>query len=109
NAVAAGDHVVVRAGTYTGFNFTTSGTAASPITFTADPGVTISSPNATGPQAGKDGINVEGADWVVVEGFTITGMPRAGIRVVTDTNAVVRDNLCDDNGTWGIFTGFAEN
>ena len=109
NAVAAGDNVLVRAGTYAGFNLTADGTAASPITFTAEAGVTINAPNPTGPQAGRDGINVEGADHVVVEGFKVVGMPRAGIRVVTNTNAVVRNNVCDDNGTWGIFTGFAEN
>ncbi len=109
NAVVAGDHVIVRAGTYTGFNLTTPGTAAATITFSADPGVTITAPNASGPQAGKDGINVEGADYAVIEGFDIVGMPRAGIRVVTDTNVVVRNNVCDNNGSWGIFTGFAQN
>jgi parallel beta helix pectate lyase-like protein len=109
NAVAPGDHVVVRAGTYTGFNLTTPGTAAAPITFSADPGVTITAPNPSGPQAGKDGINVEGADYAIIEGFDVVGMPRAGIRVVTDTNVIVRNNVCDNNGTWGILTGFAQN
>ena len=109
NAVAAGDQVIVRAGTYTGFNLTTPGTAAARITFSADPGVTINAPNASGPQAGRDGINVEGADYAVIEGFNVIGMPRAGIRVVVDTNVIVRNNTCDNNGTWGIFTGFAEN
>ena len=109
NAVAAGDQVVVRAGTYAGFNLTADGTAASRITFSADPGVFITAPNPSGPQAGRDGINVEGADYVTVEGFNISGMSRAGIRVVTNTNAVVRNNTCSNNGYWGIFTGFAEN
>lgn len=109
NAVAAGDQVVVRAGTYAGFNLTTDGTAAARITFSADAGVTINAPNPSGPHAGKDGINVEGADYVTIEGFNISGMSRAGIRVVTNTDAVVRNNTCDSNGTWGILTGFAQN
>lgn len=109
NAVVAGDQVVVRAGNYTGFNLTADGTAAARITFAADPGVFITAPNPAGPQAGRDGINVEGADYVTIEGFNVNGMSRAGIRVVTNTNAVIRNNSCDGNGVWGIFTGFAQN
>lgn len=109
DVVNPGDQVVVRAGTYAGFNLTRDGTAAAPIAFTADAGVTINSPNPTGPHAGKDGINLEGADHVVIDGFKVVGMTRAGIRSVVNTGAVLRDNTCDDNGTWGIFTGFSED
>ena len=109
NTVVAGDQVVVRAGNYAGFNLTRDGTASARIMFSADPGVTINAPNPSGPHAGMDGINVEGADYVTIEGFNINGMTRAGIRVVVNTNAIVRNNTCDSNGVWGIFTGFAEN
>jgi parallel beta-helix repeat protein len=109
NTVVAGDQVVVRAGNYAGFNLTRDGTASARITFSADPGVTINAPNPSGPHAGKDGINVEGADYVTIEGFNVNGMTRAGIRVVVNTNAVIRNNNCDSNGFWGILTGFAEN
>ena len=111
NVVGAGDQVIVRAGNYAGFNLDsdTDGTAASPIRFTAETGVTINSPNPSGFHAGKDGINLEGADHVVIEGFRVIGMPRAGIRSVGNTNAVIRNNVCDQNAFWGIITGFSEN
>src|SRR3954470_5816243 len=90
DSVAAGDFVSVAAGTYTGFYLETDGTAAAPITFHAESGVTINNRNATTP----DGINLEGADYVIIEGFHIDGsngatIPRAGIRSVTNTNAVI--------------------
>src|SRR5688572_8201042 len=56
NKVVAGDTVNVQPGTYTGFYHTTSGTALSPIVFTAQQGVLINAPNATT----ADGINLEG-------------------------------------------------
>jgi parallel beta-helix repeat protein len=104
--VSAGDTVIVRAGNYTGFNVTTSGTAAAPINFHADAGVTINTPN---PWNSNDGINLEGASYVIIEGFTVIGMPRAGIRAVTDNHVTIRGNVCDQNNTWGIFTGFSDD
>src|SRR5215212_3264330 len=105
DGVAAGDVVTVGAGNYTGFHLEADGTAAAPITFHAEAGVTINARNAVTP----DGINLEGADYVVVEGFNVVGLPRAGIRSVINTGAVIRNNNCDDNDRWGIFTGFSEN
>src|SRR5437879_3293603 len=83
NLAQPGDTVIVQPGNYTGFDLTTSGTAAAPITFKALPGAVISSPNAV---TGRDGINLESASYVTIDGFTITGMPRAGIRAVTDSH-----------------------
>ena len=85
------------------------GTASAPITFHAEPGATITGRN------GKtaDAINLEGASYVVVEGFTITNpssnITRAGIRSVTNHNVVIRDNQIDGMGTWGIFTSFSDD
>lgn len=45
NLVRAGDQVIVRPGSYAGFNLTTSGTAANPILFSAEPGVIVNAPN----------------------------------------------------------------
>lgn len=109
DVVTAGDSVTVRAGRYSGFHLETSGTSSSPITFTAEPGVIIDHRNTTTP----DGINLEGADYVTVEKFRIENsagtITRAGIRSVINTNAVIRNNVADGMGTWGIFTGFSEN
>ncbi|MEO8191215.1 MAG: FG-GAP-like repeat-containing protein [Acidobacteriota bacterium] len=107
--VGAGDTVIVRAGTYAGFvlgwDFPQNGTSASPITFHADPGVKINVRNAKTP----DGINLEGASYIVIEGFRVESVPRAGIRSVVNTGVVIRNNTCDSNGTWGILTGFSDN
>src|SRR5262249_3721096 len=56
NVLQSGDTVVVRAGSYKGFDMSNSGTASSPITFKADPGVSVTSPET---MRGKDGINLE--------------------------------------------------
>lgn len=109
--VTAGDIVNVLAGEYAGLDLFTSGTAANPITFRAQPGVSITSPNQRTP----DGINLEGASYVVIEGFHVTGLPRAGIRAVGTSAAnvsrfvTIRDNVADQNGRWGIFTGYSED
>jgi hypothetical protein len=104
--VRAGDLVIVRAGHYAGFNLTTSGTAANPIVFSADPGVVVDSPN---PVCTQDGINLEGASYIVIEGFTVVGLPRTGIRSVTNHHVTIRRNVGDLNGRWGILTGFSDD
>jgi parallel beta-helix repeat protein len=113
--VRAGDTVVVRAGTYgagfvMGWDSNPAGTAAAPITFAANPGVVITGRNART----ADGIDLEpGTDYVVLRGFTVNNasgsITRAGIRVVGSDHVTVRGNTCDRNGTWGIFTGFADD
>lgn len=105
NSVNAGDTVIVRAGNYTGFHLTRDGTAAGRITFQAESGVAIVQRNATTP----DGINLEGADYVTIEGFTVNGMPRAGIRSVTNHHVTIRNNRMDQNTMWGILTGFSDD
>jgi hypothetical protein len=110
DAVRAGDTVTVRAGTYSaGFDLRTDGTAASRITFRADPGVTITGRNART----ADGINLEDADFVTIEGFLFTnatgGISRAGIRAVNAEHVHILNNRADGMGTWGILTGFCDD
>lgn len=105
DVVQAGDSVTVRVGTYVGFDLRTDGTAASRITFQAEAGVAINARNARTP----DGINLEGADYVTIEGFALNGLPRAGIRSVLNQHVTIRNNTADSNGTWGIFTGFSDD
>jgi parallel beta-helix repeat protein len=105
NSVRAGDTVVVRPGEYAGFDLRRDGTTADRIIFAAQPGVVINSPNSRTP----DGINLEGADYVTIDGFTVVGMPRTGIRSVTNHGVILRNNRCDQNGRWGILTGFSED
>lgn len=105
NSVHAGDTVIVRSGNYAGFHLTTDGTAANRIVFQAEAGATITSRNPITP----DGINLEGADYVTIDGFKVVGMPRAGIRSVLNQHVVIRDNEADQNFKWGILTGFSDD
>ena len=103
--VAPGDIVTVAAGSYAGFDLRTSGTHTAPITFSAQPGATIDRDNSTT----TDGINLEAASWIVVEGFEVVGVTRAGIRAVLCEHVTIRANRTDQNGRWGIFTGFCDD
>lgn len=105
DTVAAGDTVIVRAGNYAGFHLTTSGTANLPITFSAEANAVVDADNETTP----DGLNLEGASYVLIEGFTVTGVTRAGIRAVLCENVTIRNNRTDQNGVWGILTGFCDD
>lgn len=105
NVVSPGDTVIVRAGDYTGFDLRRDGTAAARITFQAEAGVAITARNARTP----DGINLEGADYITIDGFNASDMPRAGIRTVLNQHVIIRNNTTDSNGVWGIFTGFSDD
>lgn len=102
-----GDIVYVRNGNYAGGHFTRSGTVDEPITLAAFPG---ENPviNANNPVT-IDGINLEGASHMIVEGFTVTGTGRAGIRAVLCDHVTIRNNRADLNTRWGIFTGFCDD
>jgi parallel beta-helix repeat protein len=110
--VGPGDFVTVRPGSYAGFHLETNGTAAAPIEFFAEPGVLINAPN---PIRTQHGINLENASHVVIDGFSVTGMQRAGIRSVGvdgDTFAshvTIRNVHSYNNGYWGILTGFVND
>jgi hypothetical protein len=104
----AGDSVLVEPGDYQGFAaMDNNGTPNAPIVFIGTgPGVNITSPCAYND---LDGINVENVAWVVIEGFTVNGMPRTGIRSALSDHITLRYNVCADNGVWGILCGFAEH
>jgi parallel beta-helix repeat protein len=82
----AGDTVLVNAGTYTGtsVNPANSGVAGSPITFTANAGVTIS--------GGTRAFAISSRSYIVVNGFTITGTSSYGISVSGGSNITVSNN-----------------
>jgi PKD repeat protein len=82
-----GDTVLVAAGTYSGtsVNPTNSGTAGSPITFTANTGVTIS--------GGTRAFALSSRNNIVISGFTVTGTSSYGISVSgTSANDVISGN-----------------
>lgn len=104
--VAAGDTVHVLDGSYQGFYLTTSGTSGAPITFKAEgTAAQITQDNPTTP----DGINLEGASWVVIDGFVVNDRTRTGVRAVTASHVTVRNCSLGYNGRWGILTGFVDD
>ncbi len=110
NQVGPGDRVTVRPGSYAGFQLEASGTLAAPIEFFAQPGVSITQPV---PVRG-DGINLEGASHIIINGFNVAGMPHAGVRSVgfSDdfaSNVTIRNVTATNNGVWGIFTGHVDD
>src|SRR5437867_1806737 len=106
DVVNPGDTVHALDGSYQGFYLARSGGAGSPITFHAEgQNVRIAADNGTTP----DGINVEGAAHVVIDGFVVDGRTRAGIRVAVSQFVTVENCHTGNNGRWGIFSGFADD
>ena len=102
----AGDSLHVLDGDYVGFDMRRGGEASAPIRFIGEgEAVRITQRN---PKT-LDGINVEGANHVVVDGFVIEGMPRAGIRLTHSKQSVVRRVRADKNRNCGIFTSFCDD
>src|SRR5215470_398763 len=103
SAVGPGDTVHVADGDYQGFDLRTAG---SPITFVAEGSAArITADNPRTP----DGINIEDAAWIVLDGFDVEGRTRAGIRVAVSSFVTVRHCRAGNNGHWGIFSGFADD
>ena len=104
--VGAGDAVHVLDGGYQGFYLDTSGAPGAPITFLAegsDVEITANNPITA------DGINLEGASYVVIDGFEVNNRTRAGIRAVLAEHVTVRNCRLGYNGRWGILTGFVDD
>jgi hypothetical protein len=107
DAVGPGDTVLVRPGIYTDAveMYDVAGTADAPVTVKADgPGVVI---DASGVE--RDAVLIGTSSYVVWEDFRIENAPRAGLRVSESDHVTVRGNVLADNGTWGIFTDFADD
>lgn len=103
--ISAGDTVWVEDGIYTGFDVRITGTSSNPIVFiAAGNNVVINLPTGT-----TDGINVENANFIEINGFRVLDQPRNGIRLVNAHNCIVRNNYCDNNFERGIFTGFTDD
>jgi len=109
DVVAAGDTVFVANGTYLGFDLRNkNGSSGSPIVFIALGNQVLI--NASG-SIRDDGINIENADYIVIDGFIVNDMIGSGngIRLVLADNCVVRRCRCDNNAERGIFTGFTDD
>lgn len=110
NVVNAGDTVFVLNGNYAGFSVSgRSGSPDRPIVFQATGNqVVVNSGTA------RDRIEIYLANYVVIEGFQVTGASRAGISVLgyADNEIVgvtIRNCKMVDNYRWGIFTAYARD
>ncbi len=87
-------------GNYTGFDIRTSGSENSSIVFKAvNQNVIVDESN----YKTSDGINIENANRIVIDGFKVINQPSAGIC------AAVSDFIVIKNNYWGIFTGFTND
>jgi len=107
--VGAGDTVFVQDGTYAGFDLRdVFGTTTKPVVYKALGQNTLI--NQKGPRR-DDGINIEGCDFIVIDGFNVKDMAGGGngIRLVLANHCTVRNCWCDHNAERGIFTGFTDD
>ena len=126
STAVAGDSVLVENGTYKGFVCDAkSGTSTKRIVFKAinKGGATINAPLGTGSEGSNDGIVIAGQSFITIDGFEVTGAPRAGISIIgmnddgsDATDNIIRNCWSHNNGGTatagrhdGIFTGFARN
>ena len=105
NVVRAGDTILVYDGNYSGFSISADGTSSSRIVIKTNGGpVVINQTNSSG-----EGITLSNANYVTVEGFTITGMPNYGLAThnATATNPmrglIIRNNTVQNSGSVNIY------
>ncbi len=104
--VSNGDSVLVLHGNYVGFDIRENANQNSPIVFKAiENNVVIDQQNSVTP----DGINIENASWIVIDGFEVMNQPRAGIRAAVSDFITIKNNYSHNNQRWGIFTGFTDD
>ena len=89
-------------GNYAGFNSKQAARRRTPIEFFAQPGVHITQAVPVTPRRHQ----LEGASYVVIDGFTVTGMPQAGVRSVGDSDSLashvtIRNVTASNNGKLG--------
>lgn len=124
---AAGDTVLIGAGTYAGFNVgggvTAEGAAGAPITFR---GVRDAASGAWQTVIDTEAarfngtthrarVNIDTASWVVIEDLEVVGVAdqrvsKSGVRAVmpptgSDGHITIRRCHIHHNGEWGVFTG----
>ena len=89
---AAGDTVQVLAGSYDEtVNGANSGSAGLPITYTAAPGVSLTSTTS-------NAFRITSKSYIVVDGFTITGTAAQGIYVSGSNNITISNNHVSYSG-----------
>ncbi len=118
DAVAPGDVIVVRAGTYAGCRIGKSGTANLPITLKAEAGARPLINSLATTNRHQSLIEVENFDlrvsYWIIDGFELSGAPRHGVDIRNADYITVQNCYSHNNGSTsvrgdGIFLGFSEH
>ncbi len=102
--MTAGDSVRVQPGTYyENVTPANSGTTGNSIVYKADGAVVMDGQNSSG-----YAFYMDGKDYIVIDGFTITNWPNGGgshatVKFINSDNGVVRNCVIYDTGRDGIF------
>ena len=116
DAVAPGDVIIVRAGTYSGCRIGKSGAANSPITLKAEAGARPLINSLAATNRHQSLIEVENFDsrvsYWIIDGFEISGAPRHGVDIRNADYITVQNCYSHNNGSTGvrgdgIFLGFS--
>jgi parallel beta-helix repeat protein len=117
-AIAPGDTIFVRSGTYAGCRIRNSGTVSAPKTLARDTGATVVI-NTPGPQNShsslieiENGNGTEVTDWIV-DGFEVASSPHHGIDIritnrITVRNCYAHHSAQSSSGD-GIFLAFSSH
>ena len=117
DAVAPGDVIIVRAGTYAGCRIGKSGAANLPITLKAEPSARPLINSLASTNRHQSLIEIENFDlrvsYWVIDGFEISGAPRHGVDIRNADYITVQNCFSHNNGSTsvrgdGIFLGFSE-
>jgi hypothetical protein len=96
-ATAPGDTVLITPGSYTPFTVTASGTAAAPITITSGVANYRTAPLTINEANGSAPVTVDGASYVTLHGFALTGtqtdlaVTGSASHVTVDGNGIFQD------------------
>ena len=87
------------------------GSAQAPIVFRAvGGGATVDGAGADGSAWDKrDAIYIYESSHIIIHGLSESGASRAGARVSLSDHVTIQGCVFGDNGTWGIFTDFADD
>jgi parallel beta-helix repeat protein len=101
-AITPGDTVRVIAGTYAETIYPASGTAGNPITFQANPGVTVTGQPGTASVA-YSAFALGAKSYVVIDGFTVTQTSGQGIYADSSDHITITNNHVTYAGASSLF------